>query len=84
MEKKMMENVNGKPGEFDFLSGEWKVHHRRLKNPINGEWDSFDCEATCWSILGGNGSVLLEPRRSIGMLNLPATNRANFIRQQQN
>lgn len=45
----------GKPGEFDFLAGEWRIHHRRLKSP--GVWDEFEGEATCWTILGGVGSV---------------------------
>lgn len=45
----------GKPGDFDFLSGEWRIRHRRLE--AAGEWDSFEGEATCWSILGGVGSV---------------------------
>jgi hypothetical protein len=45
----------GKPGEFDFLSGEWRIRHRRLKAP--GDWDVFEGEATCWSILGGVASI---------------------------
>ena len=45
----------GKPGEFDFLSGDWRIHHRRQKAP--GQWDEFEGEATCWSILGGVASI---------------------------
>jgi hypothetical protein len=45
----------GRPGEFDFLAGEWRIHHRRLLKP--GEWDVFEGEATCWTILKGVGSV---------------------------
>ena len=54
----------GKPGEFDFLSGQWKISHRRLKAP--GAWDEFEGEATCWSILGGSASIeeLRIPARS--------------------
>ncbi|MBN8596193.1 MAG: hypothetical protein J0L78_00820 [Planctomycetes bacterium] len=48
---------NGKPGEFSFLDGNWKIKHRRLKEPHGKEWDEFEGEATCWSILGGVGSV---------------------------
>ena len=47
----------GKPGDFDFLSGEWKIRHRRLKAQGGDEWDEFEGEATCWSILGGIGSI---------------------------
>lgn len=47
----------GKPGDFDFLAGEWTIKHRRLKNPAANEWDEFEGEATCWTILNGVGSV---------------------------
>jgi hypothetical protein len=47
--------AGGKPGDFDFLTGEWKISHRRLKAP--GDWDVFEGEATCWSIIGGVGHV---------------------------
>lgn len=45
----------GKPGDFDFLNGEWRIAHRRPKP--DGSWDEFEGEATCWSILQGVGSV---------------------------
>ncbi len=45
----------GNPGDFDFLAGEWHISHRRLTAP--GVWDAFEGEATCWTILGGVGSV---------------------------
>ena len=48
------EETQGKPGDFDFLAGSWKISHRRLKGK---EWDTFQGEATCWTILGGVGSV---------------------------
>lgn len=48
---------NGKPGDFNFLAGEWKIKNRRLKNKDRNEWDEFDGEATCWTILNGLGSV---------------------------
>lgn len=47
----------GQPGEFDFLAGEWRIRHRRLKSAASGAWDEFDGEATCWTILDGVGSV---------------------------
>lgn len=46
----------GKSGEFDFLAGEWKISHRRLIAERN-EWDTFAGEATCWTLLGGAGSI---------------------------
>lgn len=49
--------TEGKPGDFDFLSGEWKIKNRRLKTPGGKEWDEFDGESTCWSILKGVGSI---------------------------
>lgn len=55
--KPLARNWNGKPGEFDFLSGEWKISHRRIDKPGSKEWSVFEGEATCWSILGGIGSI---------------------------
>lgn len=46
----------GRPGDFKFLDGEWRIRHRWLRNG-SAEWDRFEGEATCWSILGGVGSV---------------------------
>lgn len=45
----------GKPGDFDFLTGGWKIRHRQRK--ADKSWDEFDGEATCWSILGGVAHV---------------------------
>jgi hypothetical protein len=45
---------NGKPGDFAFLTGEWRIQNRRLKN---GVWDEFDGAATVVAILGGIASV---------------------------
>jgi hypothetical protein len=47
----------GKAGDFDFLNGSWNIHHRRLKTAGGADWDEFSGEATCWSILGGVGSI---------------------------
>jgi hypothetical protein len=47
----------GKPGDFDWLSGEWRIRHRRLKTPGSDDWDEFEGEATCWGILGGIAHV---------------------------
>lgn len=55
--KPVVEAPYGKPGEFDFLAGEWTIRHRRLKTPGSDDWDAFEGEATCWTILGGVGSV---------------------------
>ena len=46
--------ATGKPGDFDFLSGEWTIQNRQLKN---GNWESFGGEATVHGILGGVASV---------------------------
>jgi hypothetical protein len=45
----------GRPGEFDFLTGDWRIHHRKPK--ADGRWDSFEGEATCHGILGGIASI---------------------------
>jgi hypothetical protein len=46
----------GKPGDFDFLTGEWRIHHRQPKAG-SAEWLEFDGEATVHGILAGVGSV---------------------------
>lgn len=48
----------GRPGEFDFLQGQWRIEHWRLEG--QGEaarWQHFSGEARCWSILDGAGSI---------------------------
>lgn len=44
----------GKPGDFDFLTGEWKIHN---KQPKDGGFDEFEGEASVTSILGGIASI---------------------------
>ncbi len=44
----------GKPGDFDFLTGEWRIHNRMLSD---GAWIEFPGEATVHRILAGAGSV---------------------------
>ncbi len=46
--------ATGKPGDFDFLSGNWKIKNRQQKN---GVWESFDGESTVYGILAGIASV---------------------------
>jgi hypothetical protein len=48
---------NGKPGDFNFLTGEWKIQNRRLKAPDSQDWDEFEGEATVWGFLEGIGSL---------------------------
>ena len=45
----------GQPGEFDFLSGHWRIANRRRL--ADGQWDEYPGEASCWSILGGVVSI---------------------------
>ncbi|MGE0595665.1 MAG: hypothetical protein AB7P07_04840 [Hyphomonadaceae bacterium] len=47
----------GRPGDFDFLSGEWRIHHRWRSGPESTEWLEFEGEATVVGILGGICSV---------------------------
>ncbi|MEQ1824493.1 MAG: hypothetical protein ABL921_01035 [Pirellula sp.] len=48
---------NGRPGDFDFLQGEWRISHRRRTSTDDEKWDEFSGTATCWSILNGIGSI---------------------------
>lgn len=45
--------------DFDFLIGEWRVRHRRLKERLTGstEWIEFGGTTTVRKILGGNGNM---------------------------
>jgi hypothetical protein len=49
----------GRPGDFDFLAGSWTIKNRRLKTRWTGaqDWELFDGDATCWTVLGGAGSI---------------------------
>lgn len=46
--------ATGKPGDFDFLTGRWKIANRQRKGD---GWDEFEGESTVFSILGGIASV---------------------------
>lgn len=44
----------GKPGDFDFLTGEWRIHNKFREGAT---WIEFPGEATVVGILGGIASV---------------------------
>lgn len=44
----------GKPGDFDFLSGRWRIANLKRRD---GAWDRFDGEATVHGLLDGVCSV---------------------------
>ena len=71
--------VAARAGEFDFLNGEWTIAQRRLKAP--GDWDVFEGQATCWSILGGVASVeeLRIPARDFSGMGLRTLDAANGV-----
>lgn len=51
-------NITGKGiGDFDFLTGEWKIHHRRLKNGTTDVWEESESGATVHRVLDGMGSI---------------------------
>ncbi|NIZ60400.1 DUF1579 domain-containing protein [Sedimentitalea sp. CY04] len=45
--------------DFDFEVGEWRVHHRRLKERLSGctDWEEFNGSSETRLVLGGNGNV---------------------------
>ncbi|MFN7725332.1 MAG: hypothetical protein ACK5QH_09695 [Rubrivivax sp.] len=59
----------GRAGDFGFLDGRWHIRHLKRRG---AQWDRFDGEARCWSILGGVGHVeeLLIPARDFSGLGL--------------
>ncbi len=61
----------GKPGEFDFLAGEWKIANK-WRQKTTDAWLEFAGEATVHPILNGVGSVeeLRIPARDFSGLGL--------------
>lgn len=50
--------VTGKgAGDFDFLTGEWIIRHKRLKDGTKDEWLRFDSSARVHRVLNGLGSI---------------------------
>lgn len=50
--------VTGKGvGDFDFLSGNWNIRHKRLKGGTKDEWRRFNSSATVHRVLDGMGSI---------------------------
>ncbi len=50
--------VTGKGvGDFDFLTGNWKIRHLRLKDGTKDEWQRFDSGATVHRVMNGQGSI---------------------------
>jgi len=60
----------GRPGDFDFLTGEWRIHHWQRRG--GNEWIEFEGEATVTAILAGIGSVeeLRIPERNFSGMGL--------------
>jgi hypothetical protein len=44
-------------GDFDFLTGEWKIRHRRLKDGTTDIWEQSESGATVHRVLDGMGSI---------------------------
>lgn len=65
---------DGKPGDFSFLTGEWRIANRMIKPGTKNEWIEFPGEATVWSILGGVVSIeeLRIPAREFSGMGLRA------------
>jgi hypothetical protein len=49
----------GRPHDFDFLAGRWRVTDRRLRQRHvgSGDWDSYEHLCEAWSLLDGRISV---------------------------
>ena len=47
------------PSDFDFIIGDWQVHHRRLTSRLTGctDWTEFLGSSSTRKILGGFGNV---------------------------
>lgn len=49
---------NSSPDDFDFLTGKWKIHNRKLKTRLNNctDWFEFEALCECRKILKGFGN----------------------------
>jgi hypothetical protein len=47
------------PDDFDFLMGEWRVHHRRLVARLAGsdEWQEFEGSSRAFQVMDGQGNI---------------------------
>ena len=54
-----MQMGNDGRNDFDFLLGVWKVHHRTLKQRLDGstDWNHFEGEMVSGKILNGLGNL---------------------------
>ncbi len=54
-----MQTENDGRNDFDFLIGNWKVHHRMLKKRLHEstEWVEFDGDTVCKKIINGLGNL---------------------------
>lgn len=46
--------ANGRSGDFDFLTSNWKIANCRL---VDNQWDAFEGKASVYAMLGGIASV---------------------------
>ncbi len=55
----MMNASASSANDFDFIIGDWRVHHRRLKERLSGcrEWVEFEGSSSARKILGGFGNI---------------------------
>jgi hypothetical protein len=44
-------------GDFDFLTGEWTIKNRRLKDGSKDVWEEFPGAATVYQLMGGIASI---------------------------
>jgi hypothetical protein len=52
-------SASSSPGDFDFLVGKWKMHHRRLNRRLEGcrDWTEFNSEDENAKILSGSADM---------------------------
>ncbi|WP_371668266.1 hypothetical protein OG985_11780 [Streptomyces sp. NBC_00289] len=47
------------PHDFDFLHGDWDVHHRRRTDFLDpgADWEEFVATSRCWSLFDGAANI---------------------------
>src|SRR5262249_32629499 len=71
----------GHAGQFDFLTGEWRIANRWRSGPQSNEWLEFPGESTVIGILGGICSIeeLRIPARNFFGMGLRLLNQETMI-----
>ena len=59
-QSKMQLMRRGSPGDFDFLSGQWRVHHRKLRSRLTGSTEWMELTGACRGFVLADGVISVD------------------------